>query len=88
MKETGLAEIDLFVYPERIESKTKNNAYEFELSNDILEVMPYGVAGDLLKSDVSADYGAKYSVRFMEMLERLDSRYQMPAYVVEGGVDV
>ena len=44
----GIAEIDLFVYPERITDKTKDN-YEFELSADALEIMPYGVAADLLK---------------------------------------
>lgn len=88
MRESGTAEIDCFVYPERIDAKTRDKAYEFDLSNDVLEVMPYGVAADLLKSDVSSDYGNIYSVRYRDMMERLDHRYQMPAYVVEGGVDV
>ena len=88
MRESGTAEIDCFVYPVRIDAKTRDKAYEFDLSNDVLEVMPYGVAADLLKSDVSADYGNIYSVRYRDMMERLDHRYQMPAYVVEGGVDV
>ena len=88
MKESGTAEIDFFAYPERIDATAKDKAYEFELSNDVLEVMPYGIAGDLLKSDISADYGNVYSVRFREMLERLDHRYQLPAYVIEGGVEV
>ena len=55
--ESGTAEIDVYVYPERITEKT-NNSYEFELSPDVLEIMPYGVAADLLKSDVSAEYGS------------------------------
>lgn len=86
--ETGTAEISFFAYPERITEKTKDKAYEFELSNDVLEVMPYGIAGDLLKSDVSTEYGAIYSNRYQEMLSRLDHRYQMPAYYIEGGIDV
>lgn len=87
MLESGTAEIDCFVYPERITEKTKGS-YEFELSQDALEVMPYGIAGDLLKSDVSTDYGSVYSARYQEMLTRLDHRYQMPTMYIEGGVDV
>lgn len=85
---TGKAEIDLYVYPERIDEKTKDNAYEFELSNDVLEIMPYGIAGDLLKSDVSTEYGSIYSNRYQEMLSRLDHRYQIPTMYVDGGIDI
>ena len=85
--ESGTAEIDCFVYPERITEKT-NNTYEFELSEDALEIMPYGIAGDLLKSDVSAEYGNIYSVRYEAMLDRLDPRYQMTSVYIEGGVDI
>lgn len=88
MLETGTAEISFFAYPERITEKTKDNAYEFELSQDVLEVMPYGIAGDLLKSDVSTEYGAVYANRYQEMLTRLDHRYQMPTMYIDGGIDV
>ncbi len=86
--ETGTAEIDCYVYPERITEKTKDNAYEFELSPDVLEVMPYGVAGDLLKSDVSTEYGNIYSARYESMLQRLDPRYQLNSIYIDGGVSV
>ena len=85
--EDGTAEIDCFVYPERITEKTPNG-YEFELSADALEVMPYGVAGDLLKSDVSSEYGSVYSARYEAMLQRLDPRYHMTSVYIEGGVSV
>ena len=85
--ESGTAEINVFVYPERITEKTKDKAYEFELSPDALEVLPYGVAGDLLKSDVSTEYGSIYSSRYQEMIQRLDSRYHMASIFIEGGVD-
>ena len=88
MLETGTAEISFFAYPERITEKTKDKGYEFELSQDVLEVMPYGIAGDLLKSDVSTEYGAIYSNRYQEMLTRLDHRYQMPTMYIEGGLDI
>jgi hypothetical protein len=83
--ETGTAEIDCYVYPERITSKTKDS-YEFELSPDAMEIMPYGVAGDLLKSDVSTEYGTIYSNRYESMIQRLDPRYQMTSIYIEGGV--
>ena len=86
--ESGTAEIDVFVYPERIMEKTKDKAYEFELSNDVLEIMPYGVAADLLKSDVSTEYGSVYATRYETMLQRLDPRYQTGSIYIEGGVTV
>lgn len=88
IKESGTAEIDLYVYPERIMATTKDKAYEFELSNDALEIMPYGVAADLLKSDVSAEYGRVYAERYETMLQRLDPRYAMTSIFIEGGVNV
>ncbi len=41
--ESGRAEIEFFAYPERITEKT-NGSYEFEFSEDALEILPYGVA--------------------------------------------
>ena len=86
--ESGIAEVDVFVYPERITEKTRDKAYEFELTPDALEIMPYGIAGDLLKSDVSAEYGNIYSVRYETMLQRLDPRNAMSSIYIEGGVSV
>ena len=86
--EDGTAEIDVYVYPERITEKTKDRAYEFELSADVLEIMPYGVAADLLKSDISADYGRIYAERYESMLNRLDPRYAMNTLYIDGGYDI
>lgn len=85
--EDGTAEIECYIYPERIDDKTKKN-YEFELSPDALEIMPYGIAADLLKSDVSTEYGAIYAQRYEELKSRLDSRYSMPSITFEGGVNI
>lgn len=85
--ESGIMEIDYFKYPERIDEKTKNS-YEFELPNDVLEIMPYGVASDLLKSDVSSNYGEIYAKRYNDMIERLDPRYSMGSVVISGGINV
>lgn len=83
--ESGKAEIDVYVYPERITSATKDS-YEFELTPDVLELMPFGVAADLLKSDVSADYGSVYANRYESMLQRLDTRNAIFSAYIEGGL--
>lgn len=85
--EDGTLEIDYFRYPERITERTTGN-YEFELSADALEIMPYGVAADLLKSDISNEYGRIYSQRYETMLQRLDSRYSMGTVYIEGGIEI
>ena len=50
--------------------------------------MPYGVAGDLLKSDVSNQYGQIYSQRYAELKSQLDPRYSLGSIYIEGGIDV
>lgn len=85
--ETGVLDIDYFRYPVPITTETSED-YEFELSADALEIMPYGVAADLLKSDVSTNYGEIYAKQYEKMLQRLDPRYSMGSFYVEGGFDI
>lgn len=86
--EDGTAEIDCFVYPERITESTKDT-YEFDLiSQDVLEIMPYGVAADLLKSDISTEYGTIYATRYESMLQRLDPRNNMTSIYIDGGISI
>ncbi len=85
--ETGTIEIDFFRYPETITAETSDD-HELELSEDALGIIPYGVAGDLLKSDVSASYGEIYYSRYETMLQRLDPRYSMGSFTIEGGVNI
>ena len=58
------------------------------MSEDVLEIMPYGIAADLLKSDVSSEYGSVYATRYESLKQMLDPRYQMTSVYIEGGVDV
>lgn len=88
MLENGTAEISFYVFPERITEKTKDKGYEFELTTDVLEIMPYGIAADLLKSDVSAEYGNIYATRYESMKQMLDPRFQMTNIWVEGGINI
>ena len=85
--EDGVAEVEYFRYPTRITDKNRAK-YTFELSDDALEIMPYGIAGDLLKSDISSDYGRIYSQRYEEMKQLLDTRYGTGAIYINGGVDL
>ena len=85
--ETGTARIYYYKYPEQIDMET-NDEFEIKLSIDVLEIIPYGVAGDLLKSDVSSQYGTIYSARYKELLQQLDPRYNSNSVFIEGGVSV
>jgi hypothetical protein len=85
--ETGIADIYYYKYPTRIDENTEDT-FEFELSDDALEILPYGVAADLLKSDVSNGYGQIYAQRYKEMLQTLDPRYNLGSVTFEGGIEI
>lgn len=85
--EAGTLEIEYFRYPKRIDKKTPDT-YEFELSDDVLEVMPYGVAADLTKTDPSTNYGQIFAVRYENMKNQLDVRYNTGSIRIEGGINV
>lgn len=85
-EEAGTATIYYYKYPERITDSTNDSTYTFELSDDALEIMPYGIAADLLKSDVSNSYGQVYEARYKEMLQTLDSRYSTGQIYIESEV--
>lgn len=84
--EEGTAKIYYYKYPKQIGEETEDD-YVFELSRDVLEIMPYGVAGDLLKSDVSSQYGTIYSARYREMIKELDPRNNSGSVYMSGGCD-
>lgn len=85
--ETGTAEVYYYKYPTQINSDT-DDSEELDLSIDVLEIMPYGVAADLLKSDVSSNYGQIYAQRYQEMKNELDPRYAMGSVYIDGGIEV
>ena len=85
--ETGTAQISYYRNPNRIDEKTLDT-YEFELSDDVLEIAPYGIAGDLLKSDVSTSYGVIYSNRYKELIQALDPRYQLGVVEIVDSIDL
>ena len=80
--EAGTLEIHYYKYPTRIDIDT-DDSFEFELSDDVIEVLVYGVAADLLKSDVSSNYGRIYAERYAEMKRELDPRYAMGSVYID-----
>lgn len=87
IEESGVLDVDCYVYPERITDKTKDT-YELELSQDALEIAPYGIAADLLKSDVSSEYGTIYATRYENMKQMLDPRYSTGKITFTGGINI
>lgn len=85
--EEGTAKIYYYRYPKQIDSETEDD-FKIDLPTDCLEVMPYGVAGDILKSDVSSQYGTIYSNRYKELLQTLDPRQGMQIATYSGGYDI
>ena len=84
-EEEGTAKIRYYKYPKMITEETIDNEYKFELSTDVLEIMPVGVAADLLKSDVSAQYGRVYAEEYTKALNMLDTRVSEGMVEIKGG---
>ena len=83
----GNALIKYYKYPERIK-ETSPDTMVLDLSEDALEVAVYGIASDVLKADVSNQYGTIYANRYREMLQMLDSRYTLGTVEFDGGLEI
>jgi len=62
--------------------------YEFEIDNMLLEIMPYGVAKDLLKMDMISNYGKYFQEEYIMRKNQLDGRLSNGQIIIEGGYDV
>lgn len=70
------------------EKKTRHdNSYTFELDPTLLEVMPYGIAADLLKMDMISNYGKYFSDEYNRRKSTLDSRKTSGSINGVGGVE-
>ena len=65
-----------------------DESFEFELSTELQEIMPYGIAADLLKQDMISSYGKYFYERYLEMKNMIDSRKTTSTATVTGGVDI
>ena len=69
-------------------SAEDDESFEFELSTELQEIMPYGIAADLLKQDMISSYGKYFYERYLEMKNMIDSRKTISTATVTGGVDI
>lgn len=86
-EEAGTATIYYYKNPEVITDSTADT-YNFELKDEMLAIMPYGVAGDLLGSDPANQYGRIFMNRYKELLQLVDPRISSGIIKIEGGIDV
>ena len=92
----GTFTVYYYKYPEMMrltfnnstEAANYDKRFEFELDPILLEVMPYGIAADLLKMDMISNYGRYFAERYNEMKNALDSRKSSGRIVISGGVDI
>lgn len=85
--EAGTAEVYYYKYPTQINADT-DDSQELDLSIDALEIAPYGIAADLLASDVSSNYGTVYRERYRQMIQELDPRTALGSVYIDGGIEV
>ena len=70
------------------ERTQEDEEYEFEIDAVLLEVMPYGVARDLLRLDMISQYGTYFERTYNEKKQMLDSRRTRGYILIEGGDDI
>lgn len=84
-----------YKYPDMVKTTFKNDderrmeddTFEFDLDPDVLHVMPYGIASDLLKMDMISGYGRYFYERYMELKNGIDRRRTAGMVYSEGGCD-
>ena len=76
------------IYEEDESIDEYDSLFIFDLDLDILEIMPYGIAADLLKMDMISNYGKYFYERYLEMKNAIDSRRTSGMIVIDGGIDV
>lgn len=69
------------------ERQAEDESFEFDLDADLLHIMPYGIAADLLKMDMISGYGRYFYERYNELKNRIDPRRTSGVIYSEGGCD-
>lgn len=85
--EDGELKAYYYKYPTQITEETEDE-FEFDLPTDVLEIMPVGIAGTLLMSDVSNNYGQNYLLRYEQLKQNLDPRYALPQVYIDDGIEI
>ena len=77
--------VDYYAYPSHISDDTPDT-YEFEVDQDVQQIIPYRVAADILKTDPSVDYTA-FELVYNNMISNIDPRPTAGIFHVSGGIN-
>ena len=72
--------LEYYAYPTLIDQDTDDD-FVLELDQDVLMILPYAVASDILKTDPSADYTA-FQADYRRLLDNLNTSNQTPKVVI------
>ena len=90
--------IDIYYYklPTKMKLEFEDNedsdeydkTFEFDLSEDAIEIAPYGIAADILKNDMITNYGKYFNERYQTLKNELDTRITNSTAIIDGGLDI
>lgn len=76
------------IFESEEEKEKEDEEFIFELEPVLLEIMPYGIASDLLKMDMISNYGKYFYERYLEMKNKIDPRKTSGTIRITGGTNV
>lgn len=85
--ETGTAIIYYYQTKKQIKEDSDDNL-KLDFDDQTLDCMIYGIASDILRNDVSSNYGAYFTSRYNELKQQLDPRSSQGTFKIVGGVNV
>ena len=62
--------------------------FKFDIDTPLLEIMPYGIARDLLRLDMISSYGSYFERTYNELKLQIDSRRTKGMISFVGGIDI
>ena len=92
----GTVRIFYYKYPKTVKIDFDENEdqdeydtnFKFDIDLVLQEVMPYGIARDLLRLDMISSYGSYFERTYNEMKQQLDSRRTAGIITIYGGDDI
>lgn len=92
----GTVRLFYYKYPKMVKVSFNENEdidkydenFKFDLDLVLQEVMPYGIARDLLRLDMISNYGSYFERTYNELKQQLDSRKTAGIITIYGGDDI
>ena len=92
----GTVRLFYYKYPKTVKVSFEENEdkdqydenFKFDIDLVLQEVMPYGIARDLLRLDMISSYGSYFERTYNEMKQQLDSRRTAGIITIYGGDDI